>query len=242
VPEERLKEQVEWLREQWLWLLRTRIAPETGRGRRLKALDVGCGPGLVMDVLSTLFEVEGVDADADAVRACLGRGHAVSLADARRLPFADASYDVVLCSFLLMWTERPQAVLDEMARVSRRWVVCLAEPDYGGRVVNPPELAALDGYVVSGLRRRGADPMIGRKLPGLMRRAGLDAEVGVHPGAWDAERMRTRAGEEWKAIASDAGLPPNDERVRVAMGACAGAAQDGSLCIFNPVFYAIGRK
>jgi hypothetical protein len=30
--------------------------------------------------------------------------------------------------------------------------------------------------------------------------------------------------------------------VRVAMGACAGAAQDGSLCIFNPVFYAIGRK
>jgi hypothetical protein len=129
-----------------------------------------------------------------------------------------------------------------MARVSRRYVVCLAEPDFAGRVVHPPEVAALDVAIIEGLRARGADPLMGRKLRGLMCQAGLDAEVGVHPGSWTGDRLRREAAEEWETIAEDTRLSPDDPLLVKAKAAYHKALDDGSLCLFNPIFYAIGSK
>jgi SAM-dependent methyltransferase len=242
IPEARLRRQVGWMKEQWTWLLQSRILSKQIGSRRLSALEVGCGPGLVMESLRPLFELEGIDLDEAAVKACRQRGLKASVGDAHRLPYPDKSFDIVLCSFLLLWVERPEQVLTEMSRVSRKWVVCLAEPDFGGRVVFPAEVARLDDAIIEGLHRRGADPMMGRKLLGLMRQAGLRAEVGVHPGSWTGERLKAEANDEWETIAADSGLVVDDETLLRAKAAYMRALEDGSLCLFNPIFYAIGSK
>jgi SAM-dependent methyltransferase len=242
IPEARLRRQVGWMKEQWTWLLRTRILDKQIGGRRLNALEVGCGPGMVMEALAPLFDVQGVDLDAEAVGACQRRGLKASVADAHQLPFPDRSFDLTVCSFLLLWVDHPEKVLREMARVSRRYVVCLAEPDFAGRVVHPPAVAALDAAIIEGLRARGADPLMGRKLRGLMRQADLEAEVGVHPGSWTGDRLRREAAEEWDTIAADTRLMVDDTRLIEAKAAYLKALDDGSLCLFNPIFYGIGSK
>jgi SAM-dependent methyltransferase len=62
-----------------------------------------------------------------------------------RLPFPDSSFDLVCCHFLLLWVADPLNVLTEMLRVTRPGggVLCLAEPDYGGRIEYPESLSAL---------------------------------------------------------------------------------------------------
>jgi len=50
------------------------------------------------------------------------------LAEAYRLPFADASFDVVMCWEVLHHIAAPVIALAEMRRVSRRWVL-LFEPN-----------------------------------------------------------------------------------------------------------------
>jgi SAM-dependent methyltransferase len=195
-----------------------------------------------MEALSPLFDIQGVDLDPEAVKACQRRGLKAAVADAHQLPFPDRSFDVVICSFLLLWVERPEKVLEEMSRVSRRYVVCLAEPDFGGRVVHPPEVGALDSAIIEGLRARGADPLMGRRLRGMMRQAGLEAEIGVHPGSWTGDRLRREAVEEWDTIATDTCLGADDPALAKAKAAYLKALDDGSLCLFNPIFYGIGSK
>ena len=106
----------------------------------------------------------------------------------------------------------------------------------------PPEVAQLDDAIIEGLHRRGADPRMGRKLLGLMCQAGLKAEVGVHPGSWTGERLKAEANDEWETIAADSGLVVDDETLIRAKAAYVKALEDGSLCLFNPIFYAFGTK
>ncbi|MCC6728476.1 MAG: class I SAM-dependent methyltransferase [Chthonomonadales bacterium] len=52
-----------------------------GRGR---VLDVGCGPGLFLDLLRERgVEAHGIDLDADMVARCRARGHSADVGDAR---------------------------------------------------------------------------------------------------------------------------------------------------------------
>ncbi len=67
------------------------------------ALDVGCGPGLVMDLFSSTFEVQGIDIDPNMVRSAKERGLKVFHGDALDLPFEDGSFDLAYCSFTLLW-------------------------------------------------------------------------------------------------------------------------------------------
>ncbi len=208
-----------------------------GSGRPT-ALDVGCGPGLVMELLSSCLDVQGIDADPEAVRASNARGHRASVARAEELPFKDRSFDIVYCSYLLLWVDDPAQVVGEMARVARDWVICLAEPDHLGRITFPPELGVLDEMLVGSLRRQGADPMIGRKLPGIFARCGLEAISGVHASMWSSERMREESEAEWRSLTGSAGGPElADIRMRWDE-----ALSAGSLVQHNPVFYSIARK
>jgi SAM-dependent methyltransferase len=67
----------------------------------------------------------GVDEAETLARISLGLLDASACADARRLPFADASVDVVVCSQLLHHFEDAEipAVLRELSRVARRAVI-----------------------------------------------------------------------------------------------------------------------
>jgi len=55
-------------------------------------------------------------------------------------------------------------------------VLVAIEPDYGGMIEYPPEIAARDIWI-DALARAGADPCIGRKLPGMLRQTGWKVEV-----------------------------------------------------------------
>jgi SAM-dependent methyltransferase len=241
--ERQLGRQALWLKESYLWLLITKVLPPGERSGRPTALDVGCGPGYIMDILKSALDVKGVDIDNDVVEMCKARGLEARRAPAEKLPFKDGSFDIVYCTFLLLWTKDPAKVLGEMARVSRKWVLCLAEPDYGARIDHPRELADIGKLVADVLVDEGADPHVGRKLRSLSREAGIDAEVGIHAGVWDLERLRREFEDEW-AWVEKAGrarkLPAG--KLRDWKRAWSVALEKGGLFQFNPIFYAIGKR
>jgi len=241
--ENQLRRQAEWLKESWLWLLRTKVI--SGTGPNPAALDVGCGPGYVMDAFAKELGilVEGVDRDPDMAEACRVRGLKSGLAEAESLPFPDESFSIAYCTFLLLWAREPVRVLREMKRVSKDWVLCLAEPDYGGRLDYPEGLEGLKDILAEGLQKEGADPYIGRKLPNLFSEAGLRAEVGVHPGVWDIERLKREQAGEWRWVETSARLGGiGKDRLEAYRGKWLEALDRGTLFQFNPVFYALARK
>lgn len=104
-------------------------APEGGRG-----LDIGCGPGLTTAALAerlTPGEALGVDFAPAMVEKAAGRhgdrpGLGFAVDDAERLSQPDAAFDVVTCSFGLMYCYDATAAVRHMARAVRP----------GGRVLN----------------------------------------------------------------------------------------------------------
>jgi SAM-dependent methyltransferase len=236
-----LKRQALWLRDSWLWLLRTRMLEK--EHARLSGLDVGCGPGHVMEVMSTVMDVKGVDIDPAMVTAGRSRGLDMVEGRAEKLPFEDGSFDFVYCTFLLLWVKDPVAVVSEMSRVSRRWVACLAEPDFGARLDYPDGIAPLKDLVAKGIKSEGGDPFVGRKLRSVFARCGLEAEVGAHLGVWSIPKLRQETPDEWKWIQMTAG-PSFDSKLQLdrVRSAWDKSLNDGSLFQFNPVFYALAKK
>lgn len=240
--ERQLRRQSIWLKESLLWLLRTKVL---GKGEwdeyRPTALDVGCGPGFIMNLFRRNLSVIGVDIDADMVAACRSRGFNVEKASTYELPYDDGEFDVVYCTFLLLWLEDPAKALGEMARVSREHVLCLAEPDMGSRIDHPEELAGLGQILAEGMRIQGADPFMGRKLRELFRRCGLSVELGVHPGVWDINQLGQEFDDEWRFVEVTATEAPKEELWHLK-DAWRKAISAGTLFQYNPIFYAIGCK
>ena len=102
-------------------------APATaGDGGRV--LDVGTGPGYVAVELVRRrpgLRVVGLDLAAHMLAQAAGRSRRAALdgralwpqGDGQRLPFADASFDLVVSSFALHHWQDPLRVFDEIARV-----------------------------------------------------------------------------------------------------------------------------
>lgn len=92
-------------------------------------LDAGCGTGTIARRLAQQgCRVTGVDGSTRmievAVRAAAADGRAQSVgflkvADVVELPFADATFDGVVCSSVLEYVQAPSRVLGELARVLR---------------------------------------------------------------------------------------------------------------------------
>jgi SAM-dependent methyltransferase len=116
------------------------VAPVLHAMRRLRdtlprdavVLDVGTGLAEIPDQVRSelvasgaLPHVVGMDAAESMARAARTRLGAAVVGDALRLPFRSASVDVVMCSQLLhhFETDAARAVLAELHRVSRGWVV-----------------------------------------------------------------------------------------------------------------------
>ena len=243
IAEDQLARQRRWLGDSWKWLLRTFVLESMSEEeKKPTALDVGCGPGLVMEMLSPYLEVQGVDIDAEVVQVCQARQQKAIVARAENLPFDDGSFDIVYCSFLLLWVDDAEVVVREMARVARYWVLCLAEPDYGGRVSYPPGVAEIDDALIKGLRRLGADPEMGRKVSGIMSQCGMVPAAGTYAGMWAAERMNEESEREWEEIAHlTSDILEHDAMTKIKREWDLAVAE-GSLVQYNPVFYALAKK
>jgi SAM-dependent methyltransferase len=114
----------DWIGKTEYALLDTLI--ELRQGESL--LDVGCGTGYFTQACSARNAVWVVGADRDeamlhyAVRH-RGDGQSWLIADARRLPFADRSFDVAIGVTALCFVQNERRALAEMLRVARRRVV-----------------------------------------------------------------------------------------------------------------------
>jgi ubiquinone/menaquinone biosynthesis C-methylase UbiE len=101
-----------------------RLRRVLGGALRGRVLNVGCGTG-GFNVVAEAAGVRavGVDADAEAIRICALKrdkgGGAFVRAAAERLPFPDASFDVVYCFSAIEHVESVEDTVAEMTRVAR---------------------------------------------------------------------------------------------------------------------------
>jgi SAM-dependent methyltransferase len=106
-------------------LLDEALAPAPAGGRRI--LDFGCGTGTMLGHLARYGEAHGVDFDPEAVRFCALRGvERVQLVTEGRLPFADATFDLVTALDVLEHIDDDVAAVAEIRRVLRPGGLLLA--------------------------------------------------------------------------------------------------------------------
>jgi len=109
-----------------------------GVERAMRVLDVGCGPGALVEELVQRVGAENVTAVDPAeqfVAAAQARnpGVDVSHASAEALPFGDDGFDAALAQLVVHFMSDPVAGLREMRRVTRRGgVVAACVWDHGG--------------------------------------------------------------------------------------------------------------
>jgi SAM-dependent methyltransferase len=176
------------------------LLDRVGLGPGQRAIDLGCGPRGILDLLAERVGPAGrvVGLDSDPAHAAMAAevagarglsGVQVITGDARSTGLPSGSFDVVHARTLLVNLPEPAEVVAEMARLARPggWVASV-EPDTEHALCYPPHPAfdrLLDIFAVA-FRRNGADPWIGRRVPELLRRAGLedvevDARVQMYP-------------------------------------------------------------
>jgi SAM-dependent methyltransferase len=188
---ERLQRQAAELRQQSAALLdRAGLAPGSA------AIDLGCGPRGILDLLAERVGPHGsvTGLDFNPANVALARQFAVEnqLAnvtilegDACNTGLLPSSFDLVHARTLLINIPDPAAAVDEMARLARPGgTVALLEPDNVLCMCYPPHHAwdRLVQIFRQANLAAGADPDIGRRLPELLRRAGL-VDVGVEARA-----------------------------------------------------------
>lgn len=110
-----------------------------------RALDVGCGPGALTEVLVGRLgadRVAAVDPSPPFVEACRERNPGVDVrrATADALPFDDGHFDVSAANLVVHFMPDPVAGLTEMARVTRAgcWVGATVWDLVGGRTPMSP--------------------------------------------------------------------------------------------------------
>ncbi len=213
-----------------------------------KILDMGCGTGSLLQDLQSLSpaEIYGADISLDHLQLAQSEFPESKLigADVHQLPFPGNTFEIVLTHYFLMWIGDPLHALKEMIRVTKDggYLVCFAEPDYGGRLDFPPEFNSLKDHQISGLINAGADPRMGRKLKSLFHITGLgDIQYGVYEGRWSSNPSPREVKSEWQMLENDLrGLISSAELEELKKHDLA-SRKKGSRIIYVPTFYAWGK-
>ncbi|EYF03837.1 methyltransferase domain-containing protein [Chondromyces apiculatus] len=187
--EERLRKQVDELAGEARWLLdQCQIQPGA------RALEVGCGPQGVLELLServgTSGSVVGLDSNESFVASA--RAHvaerrltnvAVEHGDARATHLPRASFDVVFCRLVLVNVPRPEQIVAELVSLLRPGgVLASHEADYLSHGCDPPSPAwdRLFAIFQAYNRAKRIDMFVGRRTQRMLRDAGL-VDLHVNP-------------------------------------------------------------
>jgi len=157
-------------------------------------IELGCGPRGCLDLLSDRVgpqgAVVGLELSQEAVqlaRQFVAERHLGSVevlqGDAHATGLPRASFDLATARLILVNVPEPEQIVTEMVALVRPGgIVALHEADYVSHVCDPPHPAwsrlmrALETYA----QLNGIDLFIGRRVPRLLREAGL-LEVQTHP-------------------------------------------------------------
>lgn len=217
-------------------------------------LDIGCGQGnttrLLAEVLAPASCI-GLEFDDGLVdHASSQPGNAACLSfrqgDATQLPFADDSFDIVFCRFLLVHMTEPVRVIREMLRVAKPGGFVVAfEPDFACDIAYPPEPALdLINRIWNGLFQ---DPTVGRKLVSYFRTAGAqDIQAGaalqLEHDASTLKRTYRLTGEATVPAAVAKGVITEAEGRAMIEGLTRLERDAASVVIKFPDIWAIGRS
>ncbi len=86
----------------------------------LRILDVGCGTGANLEMLSQFGEAEGVDVSDDALEFCRLKGLKAQKGLAETLPYADETFELTTALDVVEHLDDDIAGLKEMFRVTKR--------------------------------------------------------------------------------------------------------------------------
>lgn len=152
-----------------------------------RALEVGCGSGVVVRDLARLVgprgQVVGIDPSRSMIEAAreLASTHALAgrmrwrVAPGAALPFGDARFDTALAITVLLHVADPAAVVREMVRVTRPGGrVGVQDQDFGTVVVTHPDRTLTERILWGVATHLYEEPHSGRRLPALLRGAGLE--------------------------------------------------------------------
>jgi ubiquinone/menaquinone biosynthesis C-methylase UbiE len=226
-----------------------------------RALDLGCGPRGVVELLydrvSPGGRVVGVDADpahvamaSELVAKLALRDVEIVPADARHTGLQSGSFDLVHARTLLITLPDPADVVTEMVRLTRLggWVAGL-EPDTEAGICYPP-LPAFDRLCEVfrlAFSRNGADPRIGRRMADLYRRAGLEdvtveARAPMYPAGHSRRTVRADLVRSMRPQIVEMGLADEPELDELDQAVREHFANPDTLVMPHLIFLAWGRK
>jgi ubiquinone/menaquinone biosynthesis C-methylase UbiE len=207
----------------------------------MMVLDCGCGNATITLGLARAVRdgrVVGVDKEKSSVvvarrsAALIGqKNFACVVADGRRLPFQDTSFDAVLCHSMLETLDHPARVIAELRRVTKpAGVVGAASVEYGGLILAGDETAGPRRFYdirQQVWRAAGiADPNRGRRLRELFQKAGFGRVEAFadYISYGTPDRIKAfaydRAAEcrdpRWQAAATRHGVASMEELLRLA--------------------------
>lgn len=155
----------------------------------LVILDAGCGPGTITADLALLVpkgKVVACDFEAtildQAKEACESKGATnveYVAGDVHKLPFPDATFDIVHAHQTLQHVMDPIQALKEFKRVTKPGgIVGVRDSDYTAFFwyPNPPELDAWKQLYLKVARHNGGEPDAGRMLHYFARQAGFSRD------------------------------------------------------------------
>jgi len=168
------------LQHDWLQSARSRLLRRANIAQRKRILEIGAGWGFAAEELGERSggRVTAIDPNQDAIdQRTSGKQIRHLEARAEQLPFEDESFDLVFFQFTLLWVDHPEEAIAEASRVlAPGGAITAIEPDYGGLMEYPPEVAVAPIWI-STLFRARAHPLIGREVPDLLRQQKLQVEV-----------------------------------------------------------------
>ena len=234
-----------------IWPQESELFRRYGLTGAIDVLDVGCGTGEITMRLAGMYpEAQFVGVDLIARHLEIAREHCASFgrrvsfreADAFALPFADASFDLVVCRHMLQAVPRPEEAMAEMVRVLRPCGrLHLLVEDYGMIHMHPTRLDVdrfwLEGPPSYGAKT-GTDLHIGRTAFGRLKALPVD-EIALHYVIVDTLRVprETFAGiwEAWR----DGYVEPIGEHTRFTSEEARALFDDMLRCIRDPDGYAV---
>jgi SAM-dependent methyltransferase len=176
-----------------------------------RALDAGCGPGLISemiaDVVGEAGQVLGIDLSEERLHEARQRnqnrpGLSFLRADVLNTGLPDGAFDYTWSQYVFQYLPRRRVALDELIRVTRpggRIVVSEMDGFGLGNYPFPEPLQESCRLFLEGLGRTGFDLFVGRKLFHEFRQAGLlDVRVHLLPQYVIAGAADARVMEDWR--------------------------------------------
>ena len=235
----------------WTSTLQQYIINRTSLHKSRRILEVGSGTGAATTALrenlpaENQVEIYALDLNWGYLNFAQNQDVQSNIiqGDGHILPLPNGLFDATYCHFLLLWVSNPMNVVKEMLRVTRPAgvVIAMEEPDYGGRIDHPDDLIHIGQLQTHSLEIQGADPYLGRKLPGIFSNAGLkNIEFGVLGGQWDQRNYPDINESEWDILRYDLETLLTHEEITQVQRSLADTRSAGDRVLYIPTFYAFG--